>query len=199
MNKLEFIFDIGSPNAYLSMQILPELCARHNLELCITPVLLGGIFKLTNNQAPMIAFAPIKNKVEYEMLEMERFISQHGISEFKMNPHFPVNTLYVMRGLIVAQEMKRESEYVSAICRGMWEQGLKLDDPEVLSKFFHDEGFDPVTMTEQMGRDEVKQKLLNNTNDAVARGCFGIPSFFLNGELYFGKDRLIQIEAVLYN
>jgi len=197
MNKLEFIFDIGSPNAYLSMQVLPQLCARYDVELVITPVLLGGIFKLTNNQPPMVAFGAIKNKPEYEMLEIKRFIEFHGITAFKMNPHFPVNTLYLMRAMIVAQMMGREADYLAAICKGMWEDGLKLDDPEVLDRFFNDHGFDADKMRTDMSSEDVKKKLMENTDNAVARGCFGIPSFFFNGDLYFGKDRLIQIETLL--
>ena len=126
---IEFIFDFGSPNAYLAYRALPPILERTGARLAINPCLLGGIFKATGNQAPSIAFAAIKGKVEYEMLEFRRFIAKHRLDKFRLNPHFPVNTLMMMRGFIAAREAGSEAAYLEMGLEGLWEEGLKLDDP----------------------------------------------------------------------
>ena len=126
---IEFIFDFGSPNAYLAYRALPPILERTGARLVINPCLLGGIFKATGNQAPAVAFAAVKGKLDYEMLEIRRFIARHGIDKFRLNPHFPVNTLMLMRGLVAAREAGDEAAYLEMGLQGLWEEGLKLDDP----------------------------------------------------------------------
>jgi 2-hydroxychromene-2-carboxylate isomerase len=158
---------------------------------------LGGIFKATGNQAPMIAFGDIKNKPEYEALEMQRFIARHNLTDFKMNPHFPVISLMLVRGALVAERDGYLMKYIDAMVDAMWEQGLKLDDPEVLHKAYADAGFDADKIMTDMSDDAIKAKLMENTNAAVARGAFGIPTFFVGDEIFFGKERLSQVEDML--
>lgn len=194
---LELIFDFGSPNAYLTLKALPELLARTGAELIITPCLLGGIFKATGNKAPMVQYAEAPAKLAYEHLEMRRFIEKHRITKFRLNPHFPVNTLTIMRGAIVAAEDGKLPAYVEAVNRAMWEDGLKMDDPEVAAAFLSANGFDGPALLARTQQDAIKAKLIANTEAAVARGVFGIPTFFVDGEMFFGKDRLDQVEDAL--
>ena len=194
---VDFIFDFASPNAYLVHKIMPEIEARTGASFNYIPCLLGGIFKATGNQAPMIAFGDIKNKPEYEALEMQRFIARHNLTEFKMNPHFPVISLMLVRGALVAERDGYLMKYIDAMVDAMWEQGLKLDDPEVLHKAYADAGFDANKIMTDMSDDAIKAKLMENTNAAVARGAFGIPTFFVGDEIFFGKERLGQVEDML--
>ena len=194
---LELIFDFGSPNAYLCMKALPELLDRARADLVITPCLLGGIFKATGNKAPMIQYADAPAKLAYENLEMRRFIAKHGLTKFSINPHFPVNTLTIMRGAIVADDEGHLDDYVDAVNRAMWEEGLKMDDPEVIATFLSANGFDGPALLARTQEPDIKAKLAQNTETAVARGVFGIPTFFVKGEMFFGKDRLAQVEEAL--
>lgn len=194
---LELIFDFGSPNAYLSMKVLPELLERTGADLVITPCLLGGIFKATGNKAPMIQYADAPSKLAYENLEMRRFIEKHGLSKFRLNPHFPINTLTIMRGAIVAEHEGNLDDYVDAVNRAMWEEGLKMDDVDVIATFLSANGFDGPALLTRTQEPEIKAKLVANTESAVARGVFGIPTFFVGDEMFFGKDRLGQVEAAL--
>ena len=194
---LELIFDFGSPNAYLSMKALPELLDRTGADLVIAPCLLGGIFKATGNKAPMIQYADAPAKLAYENLEMRRFIAKHGLVRFRINPHFPVNTLTVMRGAIVAEDEGNLDDYVDAVNRAMWEEGLKMDDPEVIAPFLSANGFDGPALLARTQEPAIKARLAANTEAAVARGVFGIPTFFVGGEMFFGKDRLAQVEEAL--
>ncbi|MEM9724187.1 MAG: 2-hydroxychromene-2-carboxylate isomerase [Pseudomonadota bacterium] len=194
---LEFIFDFGSPNAYLSHRALGPILARTGAELKITPCLLGGIFKATNNQPPMIAFGGVKGKLDYDMLEIDRFIAKHGLTAYKFNPHFPVNTLILMRGALAAERAGRLGEYVNAGLKHMWEDGLKMDDKDVYAEAMSASGFDGPALLEEMQDPAVKQALADNTAAAVERGVFGIPTFFVGAEMFFGKDRLAQVEEEL--
>lgn len=195
--SVEFIFDFGSPNAYLAYRVLGSIAARHGVGIDIQPCLLGGIFKLTDNRSPMEAFGGVKGKLEYERLEMHRFIQRHGLEAFRMNPHFPVNTLLIMRGLIAAQAAGCGAAYLDAVLAGMWENGEKMDDPEVVARVLTAAGLDAQDLLGRTQDPEVKQKLMANTEAAVARGVFGIPTFFVDGEMFFGKDRLGQVEEAL--
>lgn len=194
---LELIFDFGSPNAYLCMKVLPELLDRTGADLVVTPCLLGGIFKATGNKAPMIQYADAPAKLAYENLEMRRFIAKHGLARFRLNPHFPVNTLTIMRGAIVAEDEGNLDDYVDAVNRAMWEEGLKMDDPEVIATFLSANGFDGPALLARTQEPEIKAKLVANTEAAVARGVFGIPTFFVGDDIFFGKDRLGQVEEAL--
>ena len=194
---VDFIFDFASPNAYLVHKIVPEIEARTGAVFNYIPCLLGGIFKATGNQAPMIAFGGIKNKPEYDAIEMQRFITRHNLTGFKMNPHFPVISLMLVRGALVAERDGYLMKYIDAMIDALWEQELKLDDPEVLHKALADAGFDADKIMTDMGDEAIKAKLLENTNAAVERGAFGIPTFFVGDEIFFGKERLGQVEELL--
>ena len=195
--NVQFLFDFGSPNAYLSMKALPELLDRTGADLVITPCLLGGIFKATGNKAPMVQYAGVPAKLAYENLEMRRFIERHGLTRFRLNPHFPVNTLLIMRGAIVAANEGRLDAYVEAVNRAMWEEGLKMDDPAVAAAFLSANGFDGPALLARTQEPAIKEKLAANTEAAVARGVFGIPTFFVGDAMFFGKDRLAQVEEAL--
>ena len=195
--RLEFIFDFGSPNAYLAYRALPPILARTGAELAITPCLLGGLFKLTGNQAPLVAFAGVKGKNEYEKLEIKRFIAKHGLTKFRMNPHFPVNTLMLMRGLVAARLRGEEAAYLEMGLQGLWEEGLKLDDKEVLARRAAEAGLDAARLLEDAQLPEVKQSLAETTDAVARRGAFGIPTFFVGEEMFFGKERLAQVEEEL--
>ena len=194
---VDFIFDFGSPNAYLAWKALPAIAARHGASVKLIPCLLGGIFKATGNQAPGVAFSGVKGKLDYEMLEMRRFIAAHGLTAFRFNPHFPVNTLLLMRGQIAAQRAGAGETYLAAMLKGMWEDGLKLDDPEVFVATANAAGLDGAALLAATGDPAVKGELAANTEAAVARGVFGVPTFFVGDEMFFGKDRLGQVEAEL--
>jgi 2-hydroxychromene-2-carboxylate isomerase len=195
--RLEFIFDFGSPNAYLAYRVLPPILARTGAELVITPCLLGGLFKLTDNRPPLVAFAGVKGKVEYEKLEIKRFIAKHGLTKFRMNPHFPVNTLMLMRGLVAARLRGDEAAYLEVGLQGLWEEGLKLDDKEVLARRTAEAGLDATRLLEDAQLPGVKQSLAETTDAVARRGAFGIPTFFVGEEMFFGKERLAQVEEEL--
>lgn len=195
--ELEFAFDFASPNAYLVHKVLPALAARTGAQIRYTPCLLGGIFKAANNKAPMIQFADIPAKMAYEQLEMQRFIKRSDINLFQMNPHFPVNTLLIMRAAIVAQNEGIFDHYVDAVFSEMWEKGCNMADPEIVSKLLSHHGLDGDNLLAKTQDQTVKDLLIANTEKVVARGAFGIPTFFVGNEIFFGKERLNQVEAAL--
>jgi 2-hydroxychromene-2-carboxylate isomerase len=194
---IEFIFDFASPNAYLAYRALPPILERTGVRLMITPCLLGGIFKATGNVAPGVAYAGVKGKLDYEMLEIRRFIRKHRLDKFRLNPNFPVNTLMLMRGLIAARDAGVEAGYLEMGLEGLWEEGLKLDDPEVLARRIDSAGLDSAGLIASAQTDRVKLKLADNTAAAVARGVFGVPTFFVGADMFFGKDRLAQVEEAV--
>jgi 2-hydroxychromene-2-carboxylate isomerase len=194
---LELLFDFASPNCWLCFRALPPLIARTGASLVVTPVLLGGLFKATGNQSPMAAFAHVKGKLDYEDLETRRFIARHGLTKFRMNPYFPVNTLMLMRGFLAARESGAGEAYLEAGLRGMWEEGLDLSDPSVLSARLARAGLDGEALLARAQAPEIKAALAEATADAVARGVFGLPTFFVGEEMFFGKERLAQIEDEL--
>jgi len=191
---VDFIFDFGSPNGYLAHKALAGVLERTGAELNIIPSLLGGIFKATNNQPPMMAHGNVKGKLDYERLEIVRFIKKHKIDKFKFNPHFPVNTLLLVRGAIAAKDAGELDAYVAAGWKAMWEDGQKMDDPDVYVKALTEAGLDGAAYLERTQDPAVKAKLIENTNAAVERGAFGIPTFYVGDEMFFGKDRLAQVE-----
>lgn len=191
---IDFIFDFASPNAYLVHRPLVEVARRTGSRVNLIPCLLGGIFKATNNQAPMMAFGNVKGKLDYDRLEMMRFIDKHGLTGFRMNPHFPVNTVLLQRGALAAERDGQLDAYVEAGLKAMWEDGLKMDDPEVFAKAMTDAGLDGAALLEATQDPAIKQKLIDNTTAAVERGAFGIPTFYVGKEMFFGKERLGQVE-----
>jgi 2-hydroxychromene-2-carboxylate isomerase len=194
---VEFIFDFASPNAYLVHQVLPDLIARTGATVHTIPCLLGGIFKATNNKAPMVQFADVPARMAYEMLETRRFIAAHHISRFQMNPYFPINTLLIMRAAIVAERDNMLDRYIGAVLSDMWETGRNMGDPAIVADALNAHGFDGPAMLEQTQDPAIKEKLVANTQAAVERGAFGIPTFFVGSEMFFGKDRLGQVEAAI--
>jgi len=191
---IDFIFDFGSPNAYLAWQVLPAIAERTGATVNLIPCLLGGIFKATNNQSPATAFGEVRGKLAYEGLETRRFVAKHGLAKFRMNPNFPVNTLLIMRGLVAAQRMGVGDAYLATVLAAMWETGEKMDDPEVVARVLSAAGLDAQALLAATQDPEVKAELVANTEAAVARGVFGIPTFFVGDEMFFGKDRLAQVE-----
>ena len=194
---IDFIFDFGSPNAYLSWKLLPDIVARTGAGVNIVPCLLGGLFKLTGNQAPMMAFGGIKGKLDYERLETERFIKKHALTAFRFNPHFPVNTLLIMRGLVAARRVGLGEAYLETVLKAMWEDAQKMDDPDVVATVLAAAGLDAKAILEATQDPAVKSELVANTEASAARGAFGIPTFFVGTEMFFGKDRLGQVEEEL--
>jgi len=194
MVKVEFHFDFGSPNAYLSHLVIPEIVGRTGVDFRYVPILLGGVFKLTNNRSPAESLAGIRNKPEYERLEMSRFLQRHRITRFQFNPFFPVNTLTLMRGAIAARSLGVFDRYVDEMFRHMWADPKKLDDPGVLRAALEESGLDAERLLALVQTREVKDELLANTERSVARGTFGAPTFFVEDEIFFGKDRLRDVE-----
>ncbi len=197
MPRVEFHFDFGSPNAYLAHLVVPEIERRTGAKFLYVPVLLGGVFKLTNNRSPAESLAGIKNKVEYEWLETERFVARHGITRFRRNPFFPINTLTIMRGAIAAQKLGVFERYVDEMYRHMWFEPKKLDDSEVWRAALDESGFDAPRFAELVQDAAVKARLLENTQRTVDRGTFGSPTFFVDDEIFFGKDRLRDVEEMI--
>ncbi|HUJ87481.1 MAG TPA: 2-hydroxychromene-2-carboxylate isomerase [Burkholderiales bacterium] len=197
MPKVEFLFDFGSPNAYLSHLVIPQIERRSGARFEYVPVLLGGIFKLTNNRSPAESFAGIRNKPEYQQLETERFIRRHGITQYRFNPFFPVNTLALMRGALAARELGVFERYVDEVYRHMWAEPKKLDDPELLRAALIESGLPAERLFELAQTPALKQALMAETERAVERGAFGAPTFFVDGEIYFGKDRLRDVEEAI--
>jgi 2-hydroxychromene-2-carboxylate isomerase len=195
MAKVEFLFDFGSPNAYFAHKVIPGIEARTGAKFEYVPVLLGGLFKLTNNKPPMVAFGGIRNKMDYEMLETRRFIARHGLTQFQFNPNFPVNTLTLMRAAVAAQNAGVLPEYADAVFHHMWEAPKKMDDAEVIRAALTQSGLDADALLAAAQTHEVKQTLMNNTEQAVERGAFGSPTFFVGPEIYFGKNTLGEVEA----
>jgi 2-hydroxychromene-2-carboxylate isomerase len=197
MTQVEFHFDFGSPNAYLSHLVIPGIEARTGARFVYVPVLLGGIFKATNNVSPVVANQGIANKAAYQALEMQRFIRAHGIMTFKMNPYFPVNTLQLMRGAVVAEDEGMLMRYVDAVYGHMWSEPKKMDDPDVIIAALDASGFDGRHILERGQEPGIKAKLVANTEHSVARGAFGSPTFFVGDDIYFGKDRLRDVEEAV--
>jgi 2-hydroxychromene-2-carboxylate isomerase len=197
MPKVEFLFDFGSPNAYLSHLVIPAIEKRQGVTFDYVPVLLGGNFKLTNNRSPAESNADIRNKPEYQNLETERFIRRHGITRYKMNPHFPVNTLAIMRGAVAARKLGIFERYVDEVYRHMWAEPRKLDDPAILRAALLESNLPADRLFELVQTQEVKDELTAETRRAVERGTFGSPTFFVDGEIYFGKDRLRDVEEAI--
>ena len=192
--NVEFHFDFGSPNAYLSHLVLPTIVKRTGVPFDYVPVLLGGVFKATNNVSPAVSLQGVKNKGEYTQLETRRFLARHGITRYARNPFFPVNTLLIMRGAIAAKRLGVFARYIDEVYGHMWAVPKKMDEPDVVEAALKESKL-PVAELLSLTQDaDVKQELIANTERSVARGTFGSPSFFVGDELYFGKDRLSDVE-----
>jgi len=192
--KVEFHFDFGSPNAYLAELALPGIEKRTGVKFEYIPVLLGGVYKATGNMSTAESLHGIKNKPEYNALETERFLRRHNVTKFTMNPFFPVNTLALMRGAVAAQFEGVFEPYFRAAYNHMWVEPKKMDDPQVFREAFLSSGLDIDRLIARAQQDDVKKKLIDNTSDAVARGSFGSPTFYVGNEIFFGKDKVREVE-----
>lgn len=204
-NRVELVFDFVSPNGYLVWWPLRELIKRNEAELDVVPVFLGGMHKLTGNAPPMIRDAEVKGKNEYAMLEMQRFIVKHNLDKYRLHPQFPFNSITLQRMLLAADQDGRGVQFVEALLRPIWEDGLDITSPEAIGAVLTVAGFDAAELFARAQTDAVKQGLVVNTDAAVARGAFGVPTMFVGKsgaapgsyEMFFGKERLGQIDELL--
>jgi len=195
--KVEFLFDFGSPNAYLSHEAIPAIEKRTGASFEYVPILLGGIFKATNNRSPVETLAGVKNKPEFMQLETERFITRFNVQPYVWNPYFPINTLNLMRGAVAAQSEGVFKKYVEAAFHHMWREPKKMDDPQVAVKALTESGLDGARLLTRAQDADVKAKLIENTQKAVERGAFGSPTFFVGKEIFFGKEQLREVEELV--
>jgi 2-hydroxychromene-2-carboxylate isomerase len=193
----QFLFDFGSPNAFLSHEAIPAIEKRTGVKFEYVPILLGGIFKATNNKSPAETLAGVKNKPEFQQIETERFIKRFHVKPYTWNPFFPVNTLHLMRAAVAAQLEGVFEKYVEAAFHHMWVEPKKMDDPEVAMKAFTSSGLDSARLFARAQESDVKSKLIDNTQKAVERGAFGSPTFFVGKEIFFGKEQLREVEELI--
>ncbi len=193
----QFMFDFGSPNAFLSHEAIPAIEKRTGVKFEYVPILLGGIFKATNNKSPAETLAGVKNKREFHALETERFVKRFGVKPYTWNPFFPVNTLNLMRTAIAAQLEGVFEKYVEAAFHHMWVEPKKMDDLEVAAQALSASGLDGAKLLARGQEPEVKAKLIENTQSAVERGAFGSPTFFVGKEMFFGKEQLREVEELI--
>ena len=194
---VDFIYDVATPNGYLAHKVIPEFEKRTNTSFNYIPCLAGGIFKLTNNTPPLIANADVKNKSDYFFIEMNRFIQKHKINQFKNNSYFPQNSLLIQRGAIAAQQLNIFKEYVDCTMSGMWEKDLNIQDKDVLKQALEEDGIDYKAIFNIIETKECKDQLIANTSWAVEKGAFGIPTFFIDDQIFFGKDHMYQLEEYI--
>lgn len=190
----EFHYDFGSPNSYFCHRVIPQIEERTGVRFRYVPILLGGVFKATNNRSPMEQFAEVKNKKEYFARETERFLHEHKLDKYVRNPHFPVNTLHIMRGACYAAGKEFEQKYIEIIYQSMWENGLKMDEPATIKTVLTEHGLPADEIISGSQESSTKQLLMDSTSYSVERGNFGSPTFFVGQEMFFGKDRLEQVE-----
>jgi 2-hydroxychromene-2-carboxylate isomerase len=195
--RVEHHFDFGSPNCYCAHRVIGAIEQRTGAKFVYVPILLGGVFKATNNQPPLVAFKDVANKLAYQRLEMDRFIGRYGLDKFRMNPFFPVNTLKLMRGVTAQRDDPSFMPLIEALFSLMWEEARKLDDPDILVRSLDERGFDGAAFLSGAQQPEAKAKLMDETGRSVARGAFGAPTFFVDDEIYFGKDRLRDVEDAI--
>jgi 2-hydroxychromene-2-carboxylate isomerase len=193
----QFMFDVGSPNAYLSHEAIPAIEKRIGVKFEYVPILLGGIFKATNNKSPAETLAGVKNKREHHAVETERFVKRYRVKPYTWNPFFPVNTLNLMRAAVAAQMEGVFEKYIDAAFHHMWGEPKKMDDPEVAMKAFTESGLDAAKLFARSQEPDVKAKLIENTQGAVERGAFGSPTFFVGKEMFFGKEQLREVEEMV--
>ena len=196
MVDFKFIFDFGSPKTYLVYKLLPGIEKRTNIKAEFVPVLLGGIFKSTNNVSPIESFKTVPVKGKYDDLDTARFVKKHNIA-FNFNSNFPINTLNLMRGAIYAQENEIFDKYVEVVFKSMWVDNQKMDDLEVVQSVFLKNKLPVKEIFEGTQDQKIKDKLIKNTSEAVEKGVFGAPSMLVNNELFFGKETLQDVEELL--
>ncbi|MBX3548231.1 MAG: 2-hydroxychromene-2-carboxylate isomerase [Xanthobacteraceae bacterium] len=192
LKRLEFFFDFGSPTTYLAHTQMPVLAGRTGAEIVYRPMLLGGVFKATGNQSP--AVIPAKSK--WMGRDMQAFARRYGVP-FKYNPNFPINTMILMRGAVAMEKEGRLAPYVDAIFHAMWVEPQNMNDPQVIGGVLAKAGFEPKAMLAAIEDQSVKDGLRANTEEAVSRGVFGAPTFFVGEKMFFGQDRLDFVEEAL--
>ncbi|GAC1622581.1 MAG: 2-hydroxychromene-2-carboxylate isomerase [Bradyrhizobium sp.] len=193
----QFLFDFGSPNAFLSHEAISAIEKRTGAKFEYVPILLGGIFKATNNKSPAETLAGVKNKREFHALETQRFVKRFQVRPYVWNPFFPVNTLNLMCAAIAAQAEGVFEPYVDAAFHHMWVDPKKMDDPEVATKALGESGLDASKLFARAQEPDIKAKLIENTQRAVERGAFGSPTFFVGKEMFFGKEQLREVEELV--
>lgn len=193
---LEFVFDPAGPNSYLAWTQLPDIIERTGVTLVYRPVSLGGLFKLTGNRAPMVRYADSPAKLAYEQLEFRRFIDTNKIP-FRMNPAFPVNTLTLMRAAVACEADGTLDRFVPAAMTAMWVDGRNLADPTTIAETLDDAGLDGKALIARTEDQAVKDALVASTEAFAARGAFGVPTFFVGNDMFWGKERLAQVEEAL--
>jgi 2-hydroxychromene-2-carboxylate isomerase len=191
------MFDFGSPNAFLSHEAIPAIEQRTGVKFEYVPILLGGVFKATNNKSPAETLAGVRNKPEFNALETERFVKRFGVRPYVQNPFFPVNTLNLMRAAVAAQLEGVFEKYVEAAFHHMWVEPKKMDDLDVAAKALTASGLDGAKLLARGQEPEVKARLIANTQSAVERGVFGSPTFFVGKEIFFGKEQLREVEELI--
>ncbi|WP_130929279.1 2-hydroxychromene-2-carboxylate isomerase [Pseudomonas sp. Sample_20] len=191
---VEFYFDLGSPTTYLAHTQLAKICADTQSELIYIPMLLGGVFKATGNASP--AMIPAKGR--YMFQDLDRFAKRYGV-QLRFNPHFPINTLILMRAVTGMQmrQPQRFAEFVDCLFRALWVEGRNLNDPQTIAAVLTENGFDPQEIMALTNDESVKAALKENTEAAIKRGVFGAPSMFIGDQLFFGQDRLDFLEEAL--
>ena len=183
---VEFFYDFGSPTVYLAATQLPDIAASVGAPIDWRPMLLGGVFKSTGNQSPVVVPA----KAAYMNNDLKRFAKRYGVP-FRFNPHFPINTLALMRGAVAYQDdAVAASTYRDAIFTAIWVEARNLNEPDVIGQVLSDAGLDPAELMNRIGQQTVKDQLIANTEEAVNRGVFGAPTFFVGEQMFFGQDRL---------
>ncbi len=195
--SIDFLYDFGSPNAYLSHCVIDQIEARTGAEFVYVPVLLGGIFKATNNVSPAVSLQGIRNKPEYTRLETARWLKRNPVKVYEHNPHFPVNSMMMMRGAVFAQGTHFYKKYVDAMFTCMWGTPRKMDELDVFAAALDEFDLPRDDILTGIQDPAVKQRLIDSTNAAVERGAFGSPTFFVGDEMFFGKDTLRDVEELL--
>jgi len=191
---VEFYFDLGSPATYLAYTQLPKICSETHSELIYIPMLLGGVFKATGNASP--AMIPAKGRYMFE--DLDRYAKRYGVP-LKFNPHFPINTLMLMRAVtgIQLRQPERFQAFIDCLFKALWVEGRPLDEPDTVAAVLSEHGFAPDEVLALTNDESVKAVLKENTETAVKRGVFGAPSMFIGKQLFFGQDRLDFVEETL--
>lgn len=191
---VEFFFDVGSPASYLAWTQLPALCRQAGAELVYRPMLLGGVYQATGNASP----GSVPAKGRHAAVDFGRFARRYGVP-LTMNPHFPINTLHLMRAVtgIQLREPARLPEFLAVVFEAMWVNALDLNIPELTAATLAAGGF-PADQIERLTSDPVVKAVLRaTTEEAVRRGAFGAPTTFVGEEMFFGQDRLDFVREAL--
>ncbi len=191
---VEFLFDVGSPTAYLAWTQLPKICTETGATLVRIPMLLGGVFQATGNVSP----AAVPAKGSYMTADLGRFAQRYGVP-FTHNPFFPINTLVLMRAAVGVQmrSPERFDAYLKAVFNALWVEQKNLNDPALLMTTLAAAGFEPAALQALVAEPAVKDALRANTDAAIARGVFGAPTMFVGDTMYFGQDRLDFVREAL--